>query len=249
MSGMVQRIKGFRSRLVLLSVRMRFVLTLFVLAFLVFLYITRKIFLQNKTRFDENVFRYLDKHVSDRNNRLMLSITYLGRHEFLIPANLTLIAYVLFVKKNKWYSIKIPVIALSSLALMFILKDAFERPRPRIPLLEEASGLSFPSGHALMSVTFYGLLIYIIWKNVPQKGLRLTLALLLLLLILLIGFSRIYLRVHYASDVIAGFCIGFIWLVLTIWLLNEMEKYSLGKLNAEIDGSVSSTLYKPNIIM
>lgn len=228
------RVKRFWAGVALLSAQMTAVLIVFVLAFVVFVYITRKIFIQNRTGFDKRVFGYLEDHVSPRNNKIMLFFTYLGRHEFLIPANLVLIAYFLFIKKHKWYSIKVPAIALSSLALMFILKNVFDRQRPLIPLLEEAKGLSFPSGHALMSVTFYGLLIYIIWKNIPQKTPRITLSTLLLLLILLIAFSRIYLRVHYASDVAAGLCVGFIWLVFTIWLLNEMEQYSRKKLDAAV---------------
>lgn len=229
------RVKKFWAGVALLSVQMSVVLVLFIIAFVGFVYITRKIFIQNKTSFDENVFHYLQNHVSPRNNEVMLFFTYLGTHEFLIPANLILIAYFLFIKNHKWYSIKVPAIALSSLALMFLLKNIFDRPRPLIPLLEEAKGLSFPSGHALMSVTFYGLLIYIIWKTVPQKGPRITLASLLLLLILIIGFSRIYLRVHYASDVLAGFCVGFLWLVFTVWLLNKMEHYSERKLSYVVE--------------
>ncbi|MER3464875.1 MAG: hypothetical protein C4329_11145 [Chitinophagaceae bacterium] len=56
----------------------------------------------------------------------------------------------------------------------------------------------------------------------------------LLLLILIIGFSRIYLRVHYASDVLAGFSVGFLWLVFAIWLLNHIEQYSERKLDAAV---------------
>ena len=166
----------------------------------------------------------------------MLFFTFLGTHEFLIPANLVLIAYFLFIKKEKWYSIKIPAIALSSLGLMFALKYVFHRSRPMIPLLEEAKGLSFPSGHALMSVTFYGLIIYIIFKTIKNKELKWSLISMLLLLILIIGFSRIYLRVHYASDVMAGYCIGFLWLAFTVHLLNKIEKYSIQKLEQTIEG-------------
>jgi undecaprenyl-diphosphatase len=169
--------------------------------------------------------------VSEDNNQVMLFFTYLGRHEFLIPANLILIAYFLFFKKHSWYSIKVPAIALSSLALMFGLKHLFDRERPLVPLLEEARGLSFPSGHALMSVTFYGLLIYIVFKGFKNTPLKWTLISLLLLLILTIGFSRIYLRVHYASDVIAGLCVGLLWLVICVAVLNKLEKYSQKKVN------------------
>jgi undecaprenyl-diphosphatase len=221
-----ERIKKFWAALALLSIEMVVILGLFAGALLLFIYMVRRVFFLQNNAFDDKVFHYLSHHVSQNNNRLMLFFTFLGRHEFLIPANLILIAYFLFLKKHKWYSIKVPAIALSSLALMFGLKFLFERKRPLTPLLEQARGLSFPSGHALMSVTFYGLIIYIVWHSIRNRTLKWTLISLLLLLILIIGFSRIYLRVHYASDVIAGFCVGLLWLVICVWVLNQIEKYS-----------------------
>src|ERR1700694_1402134 len=207
----------------LLSVEMTIVLCLFGVALVSFLYITRKIFIQQKTSFDDRIFAYLKGHVNERNNNTMRFFTFLGPHTFLIPANLALIAYLLFIKQDKWNSIKTPAIALSSLGLMFLLKHAFNRERPAIPLLKEAAGLSFPSGHALMSVTFYGLISYLIFKAYRDKDEKWIPIGLLLLLIFIIGFSRIYLRVHYARDVLAGYCIGFLWLVFAVWLLNRIE--------------------------
>jgi membrane-associated phospholipid phosphatase len=223
-------IKKFWAAAALLSVEMIIVLTLFVGALALFVYVIRRVFVLNSTDLDQEVFRYLQQHVNHRNNEVMLFFTFLGRHEFLIPANLCLIAYYLFIKKSKWYSIKVPAMALSSLGLMFALKGVFNRPRPLDPLLEQAKGLSFPSGHALMSVTFYGLLIYIVFKSVERKDLKWTLIAGLVLLILIIGFSRIYLRVHYTSDVVAGYCIGFLWLVFALWVLNKLEEFSERKL-------------------
>jgi membrane-associated phospholipid phosphatase len=230
-----KKVRKFWVALALLSVEMTIVVSLFVLALIAFVYITRRIFVLNKTKLDDRVFAFLKNHVSERNNDIMEFFTFLGKHQFLIPANLLLISYFLFIKKHKWYSIKVPAIALSSLGLMFLLKHIFSRERPGSPLLETAKGFSFPSGHALMSVTFYGLLIYLVFKNVKNEGARWTLMILLLLLILVIGFSRIYLRVHYASDVLAGYCIGFLWLVFAIWLLNRMEKYSQKKINPAVE--------------
>jgi undecaprenyl-diphosphatase len=225
------RVKKFWAALALLSIEMIIVLTLFGGALILFVYMIRRVFFLRNNQFDDKVFAYLNSHVNSDNNQLMLFFTFLGKHDFLIPANLILIAYYLFIKKHRWYSIKVPAIALSSLALMFGLKHLFDRERPLVPLLEEARGLSFPSGHALMSVTFYGLLIYIVFKNVKNPLLRTTLITLLLALILTIGFSRIYLRVHYASDVIAGFCVGLLWLVICVAVLNKLEKYSQRKVN------------------
>jgi membrane-associated phospholipid phosphatase len=230
-----ERISKVWASLALLSLEIIVVAALFLGAFTGFVFMVRRVFHLRDSKLDNRVFEYLNSYVSDVNNSFMLGITYLGRHEFLIPANLFLIFYFLVIKKHKWYSIKIPAIALSSLALMFLLKNLFGRERPLTPLLEEARGLSFPSGHALMSVTFYGLLIYIIWQTVKNKKLRLALTLALIFLILLIGFSRIYLRVHYTTDVIAGFCMGFLWLVLSIWVIDRFEKFSRRKVSPMVE--------------
>lgn len=221
-----ERIRKFWASLALLSVEMIVVLAVFIGSLVAFVLITRRIFILRNEKLDYKVFEAIEPYVNSTNNHIMLGITFLGRHEFLIPANLILIAYFLFIKKHRWYSIKVPAIALSSLALMFVLKHLFGRARPLIPLLEEARGLSFPSGHALMSVTFYGLMIYLIWHNIQNKSLKWGLISFLLILILLIGFSRIYLRVHYPTDVMAGFAMGFLWLVISISIINRMEKYS-----------------------
>ena len=224
------RIKKGWSELALVSAEAIILLIVFVIALVAFVFITRKVFVLKDEVFDYKVFDFLRDHVSEKRNNVMLFFTFLGTHLFLIPANLVLIVYFLFIKKHKWYSIKIPVIAITSLLLMFLLKNLFGRHRPDIPLLREAHGLSFPSGHALMSVTFYGLLIYIVWNTVTRPWLKWLLIVLLILLILIIGFTRIYLRVHYPSDVFAGFAIGFLWLVISVWIMRRIEKFSKRKI-------------------
>ena len=230
-----KRVKSVWAELALLSAEMLVIVIVFILALMVFAYLVRKVIVLDGAEFDQRVFKYLETYVTERNSDIMQFFTLLGSHNFLIPANLVLIAYFLFIRKHRWYSIKIPAIALSSLGLMFGLKHLFNRQRPNIPLLEEAKGLSFPSGHALFSVTFYGLLIYIIFKTFKRKDLRWTLIGLLILLIIIIGFTRIYLRVHYTTDVIAGFCVGFLWLVLAVWILDRIETYSRRELAPAVE--------------
>jgi membrane-associated phospholipid phosphatase len=232
--------KSIWATVALLSAEMVLIIVLFLVSLLSFAYLIRNVIVLQETGFDQRVFNALQPYVTPANNRFMLAFTFLGTHRFLIPANLLLIAYFLFIRKEKWYSIKVPAIALSSLGLMFALKNFFGRPRPDVPLLFEAEGLSFPSGHALFSITFYGLLVYILYHAVKNKGLKWTLIVLLVALMLVIGFSRVYLRVHYASDVIAGFAVGFMWLVFTIWLLNRMERYSKRKIDPQIKQQATS---------
>lgn len=229
-----KRVKKTGAAIALLSAEMVLILIIFVLALLALAYLIRNVIVLHRTGFDQQVFAYLQNHINPENNSLMLFFTFLGTHRFLIPANLVLIAYFVFIQKHKWYAIKIPAIALSSLALMFGLKHFFHRPRPDVPLIFKADGLSFPSGHALFSVTFYGLLVYIIYHSVENKAVKWILITFLLLLMPVIGFSRVYLRVHYASDVIAGFCVGFIWLVMTIWFLNQIERYTRKNLDKAV---------------
>lgn len=227
-------VKKVSAAAALLSVEIIVVAVLFLIALLTLAYLIRKVIVLQNTGFDRSVFAFLESYTTARNNDLMLAFTFLGTHKFLIPANLSLIAYFLFIRRHKWYSIKVPAVALTSLGLMFGLKHLFNRPRPDVPLLFHAEGLSFPSGHALFSVTFYGLLVYLVYKSVQHKGLKWTLIVLLCLLMFVIGFSRVYLRVHYATDVMAGFCVGFLWLSFALWLLNRMERYSRRKLNATV---------------
>ena len=174
---------------------------------------------------DMLIFDKIKPRVNTINNKFMLFITFLGKHQFLIPANLILIFYFLLVKRQTWFSIRVITIAISSLVLMLLLKQLFQRKRPLSPLLKAAKGLSFPSGHAIMAVTFYGLLIYILQHSITTDWLKWFVTILVIVLIVLIGFSRVYLRVHYASDVAAGFIIGLLWLLLSLAILKWLESY------------------------
>jgi membrane-associated phospholipid phosphatase len=224
-------VKKNLASLALLSVELIIVLILFICALVIFTVIAYRIFKLQSQQFDFYVFDQVGTLVSPAMTSFMKTVTFFGNHTFLIPANLLLIIYFLFIKKHRWYSIKVPVVALGGVSLMFLLKQLFNRPRPLIPLLEPVSGLSFPSGHALMSVSFYGLLIFLAWDNSYNRKWKWIITFPLVLLILLIGFSRIYLRLHYFSDVIAGFAAGIIWLTLSIWSVRRIERFSKKKID------------------
>jgi membrane-associated phospholipid phosphatase len=232
---LTSKVKKFWASLALMSVEFLLIMGLFFTALIAFILTAKMIFLDKKENFDFRVFEWVQEQVSDNATAVMRFFSYLGDHRFLVPANLILIVYFLFIVRHRWYSIKIPMVAISSLILMASLKQLFGRQRPLIPLLEAAKGLSFPSGHAMTSVTFYGLLIYLVLRNFRNIYVRWILCSLLVTLILGIGFSRIYLRVHYASDVIAGFCVGVIWLFLSLWLLKKMERFSRKKVDPVVE--------------
>lgn len=187
---------------------------------------------------DLAVFERMKNLPTDRRNKFMLFITFLGKHQFLVPANLLLIFYFLLIAKETWLSIRVLAVALSSLVLMFLFKWLFARKRPLSPLLQAARGLSFPSGHAIMSVSFFGLIIYWVHHSTEPQWLAILLIALLVIVILLIGFSRIYLRVHYTSDVIAGLIIGLIWLLIALFAVAKAEQIALAHIVVKIPGYI-----------
>lgn len=96
--------------------------------------------------------------------------------------------------------------------LNLLLKEIVQRPRPEGFRLAAETGFSFPSGHSMAAMAFFGLIVWMVWRYERDRGQRLLLTAGFSFIILMIGVSRVYLGVHYASDVIGGFCASLIWL-------------------------------------
>jgi undecaprenyl-diphosphatase len=147
---------------------------------------------------------------------IMRVITFLGSKGFLPPLLLILI-YALY---TRWGFHRRSFILAFNLAGAYIsteiIKNLIKRPRPDLNQLTYASGFSFPSIHAMVSLSFYGLLAYLIWNNAKTPILRWGLSILLILLGLVIGASRIFLGVHYPTDVLGGYLLGIVWLIISI---------------------------------
>jgi undecaprenyl-diphosphatase len=218
----------------LFTVELVFVWLLFLACIAIFLYISAEIVQGDTVGLDEAAFSFAADVSNPLLDQFIKVITFFASRQFLTPAALLLIAYFVFIRKHRWYSLKVPVVALGSITLNVVLKLFFDRERPLMPLVE-ASGLSFPSGHSMVAASFYGLVIYLVWMHVEPKALRNLLVGLLVVFVILIGFSRIYLRVHYATDVLAGFAAGFIWVVVGISALRRMERLSKKELDPIVE--------------
>ena len=193
----------------------------FCIAAAILLLIIWMVFIAKNTQPDECIFNFLSYHVSASRTNAMKVITFFGNHSFLIPGNFLVIAFFL-LQKNKQDALRVLIVALSSLGLMSLLKSLFHRPRPINPLVDGITNFSFPSGHAYMSVAFFGLLIYYISLRLKARWWKPVLICVLLLIIFLIGFSRVYLRVHYTTDVLAGWIFGSLWVVLCLAILDKL---------------------------
>ena len=119
---------------------------------------------------------------------------------------------MLFRSKKMSFSILLNLVIVTFLNIF--LKNIIQRPRPDDFRLINETGYSFPSGHSMISMAYYGYLIYLIFKFVKNKKLKTFLITFLCILILTIGLSRIYLGVHYTSDVIAGFVLSVSYLII-----------------------------------
>lgn len=187
--------------------------------FVIFLAIAEDVFEQEIFEFDSVVYNFLVDNRNNVLNNFFKIITQFGSALFLI---IITILCVIFIRDKK-YKILIPANLITIVIINIVLKNFFLRPRPNEFRLIEETGYSFPSGHAMASTAFYGLLIYIVHEKIKNKILRNTICIMLVLLILLISISRIYVGVHYTSDVIAGTCFSIAYLVLITRLIKNQN--------------------------
>lgn len=198
------------------------------LGFLIIFYtlwqITDEIVIEKKPGFDQKVFDALAGYTSAFATDVMLVLTFFGSALFILPAYFLLAAIVYYFKKNRFLSIAIIAVGLFSRLLLFIIKNVFRRERPLQQLTDQVHGFSYPSGHSFSAFAFYGLVIYFIWKTHLHTIWKWLLSVLLFLFACSIALSRVYLHVHYASDVLAGFCLSIIWLGVSLWILERTQK-------------------------
>jgi membrane-associated phospholipid phosphatase len=220
---MKRRLKRFLSALALLSVEAVLVWAVFFGCVLLFVYMAELVFVDKSTAFDEAMFRFAASHSSPETTRIMRFISFFASADYLMVVPVLIVLIFAWFRQLQWFALKVLVISFTSTMLNQALKRVFERPRPETAMLEQ-SGLSFPSGHAMIGGSFYGLLIYIVWRTVPNPIWRWLLTIVLTLLLLLIGYSRVYLNVHYATDVLAGYSAGILWLLISIYFMRKLEK-------------------------
>ncbi len=143
------------------------------------------------------------------------TITSLG-NIFLVVMVAIIVGVILFIRKNWWRLLALFLGVAIGQAVLNILKVIFQRPRPKTEMY--VFGSSFPSGHVFSAAVIYGFCIYLTFRFINNATVKWIVATLLALLILLIGFSRVYLGVHWLSDVLAGYATGFAWLLFSIFV-------------------------------
>jgi membrane-associated phospholipid phosphatase len=179
---------------------------------------------QERFRFDQVIIQYVSNIRTESLTDIMKFITFLGGTTVLTLLLIGSLVWLIVKRKNYWGAI-FYIIAVAGGGLLNLgLKHWFGRVRPENSLIVE-QGFSYPSGHSMGSLIYYGFLGYLVIRSQRGRSLKLLLGIGFITLILLIGFSRIYLGVHYPSDVLAGFSAGTVWLLLCIGGRESIRAY------------------------
>jgi membrane-associated phospholipid phosphatase len=179
---------------------------------------------EERFQFDQVIIQYVSDIRSGSLTAIMKFITFLGSTTILTSLLIGSLIWLIAKRKNYWGAI-FYIIAVAGGGLINLgLKHWFGRVRPENSLIVE-QGFSYPSGHSMGSLIYYGFLGYLVIRSQRGKPLKAMLGIGFITLILLIGFSRIYLGVHYPSDVLAGFSAGTVWLLLCIGGRESIRAY------------------------
>ncbi|QQY79370.1 undecaprenyl-diphosphatase [Keratinibaculum paraultunense] len=168
--------------------------------------------------FDEIIMDYVHSRTTPLGTNIMKKITYFGSVYFFLPIGIVIFIYML--RKNNTQGILLLILStLGSYGLNCILKNIFIRTRPLKYFLIKQGGYSFPSGHAMVSMTFYTTMTYLLLKKVNKDEFKRLVWIVNAFIIGVIGFSRIYLGVHWPTDVLMGYLLGYIYYKCIIYII------------------------------
>lgn len=165
---------------------------------------------------DQRVVELLHSHNPDWLPGAMYFITTLGSFPTMAVLSLGTVAWLWLRHRNLRAMGLLAIASLGGMVLNAVLKLSLHRPRPLVDPLIDAQGFSLPSGHAMSALVFYGFLAYLLIRSSRRRLTKALIGCALASWIVLIGITRIYLRAHYFTDVVAGYAAGCCWLTSCI---------------------------------
>lgn len=175
-------------------------------------------------RFDGYIISFIQGTETAWLTTVMKFFTYIGTIRFIAVLSIFVLFFLLKVLKYRLEILIYLAVVFCTPILNRLLKLYFERARPDLHRLIEIGGYSFPSGHAMNAFSFYSILAFLLWRHVPSPLGRVTVILISSFMIAAIGTSRIYLGVHYPSDVIAGYLASGFWVSTVIWVFQRYQE-------------------------
>lgn len=174
--------------------------------------------------FDSKVIAAIQGLESPSLTSVMKFFTFIGSAPFVIVLSLILLFFLYKVLHHRMELLLFIASIIGSSALNGLLKQLFHRVRPNLHRLIDVGGYSFPSGHAKNAFTVYAIITFLLWRHIPRKLGRSILILFSIFMILAIGISRIYLGVHYPSDIVGGYFASGFWLATAIWFFQFYQE-------------------------
>lgn len=188
------------------------------LSLVLFLFIAYLIHTEKGFWFDQLLLDFSSSFITGSTYETIAFFTNLGTRNIVISIAVLSLIIVWWKTRDYLGMATIALVLYGSDQLYKILKDVFQRDRPIYDSAIDATGYSFPSGHATTSMAFYGILIYFILRYMKKSHLK-TIAIVFLCCYLgFMGLSRVFLQAHYFSDVLAGFSIALVYLMLCIYI-------------------------------
>lgn len=176
---------------------------------------------------DQEILIFISKFRFSLLNEVAVELTTLGSSTFIIFFT-SLLFIFFFVKKDYLSCSYLATANLGGGALTFLAKEFFSRPRPEVvPRLVEVTGFSYPSGHSISSTVFYLLLVFLFLRITKEFKIQILVLSFAILIISLVSFSRLYLGVHYPSDVVSGISLGASWILFLSYFYQLQLKKSL----------------------
>jgi undecaprenyl-diphosphatase len=167
--------------------------------------------------FDQAIIESVQSQEAPYITSIMRFFTEIGSTKIVVFLCLFIIFFLFKVLHHRIELFLFIGVVVGSPILNLLLKETFQRARPDLHRLIEIGGYSFPSGHAMNAFTVYGILTFLLWRHIFNRGGRTLLLLFSSFFIIMIGVSRIYLGVHYPSDIIGGYFASGFWLATSIW--------------------------------
>lgn len=189
-----------------------------------FIFISLLISDQKIIDFDSNVIAAIQGLESPFITKVMKFFTFIGSAPVVIVLSIILIIFLYKVLHHRLELILFISAIIGSAVLNQILKQVFHRVRPNFHRLIDIEGYSFPSGHAMNAFTVYAILSFLLWRHIPSRWGRSILIVFSVFMIIAIGISRIYLGVHYPSDIIGGYLASGFWLIVAIWFFQFYQE-------------------------
>ncbi|MDR7078098.1 undecaprenyl-diphosphatase [Neobacillus niacini] len=167
--------------------------------------------------FDHAVISAVQSQESPFLTRIMEFFTMIGSTLAVVIICLLILFFLYKVLHHRHELLLFIVVVAGSPLLNHVLKEIFQRARPDLHRLIDIGGYSFPSGHAMNALTVYGILTFLLWRHIFNRTGRSLLLLFSTFVVFMIGVSRIYLGVHYPSDIIGGYLASGFWIATSIW--------------------------------